>query len=426
MVCRCLATLVVFTVYHATGGTVEEAQGTRLAPKVAQATAEVQGLHPWVELGASGKENSEKAEKECHLVVQASLLSDKRSSFPSETSVTDDVALWKLQYKQRRAPGVLPSVQSTLVHNMEEISQKIEEQECSGKEHLQAGAEQGPGRRRDELEHFPNKCPMGSFHAFRQKCSQEDRDAGWSWTKRAARGAASGDTSRARIFSGDLNCRGGEDLRALERIAEHGNGPSGSSGTAEADFDGKAAVGDWGQVHYTWTYQQAQQVEIPGGSSWTQSTATGPGMGEVCRSYAAKSTSTCSDVPAMQIRPLGGIQPQARGARSAEAGDEFSVSFHAWGNESGDKHSGNAGLDEQIKDISAVISLEGTVGTVDLTSDMEEDDATDHPKASMKGSPKPLKTFRGATSPTKVAQQHLKPRTQDVREMKQKEREAAS
>ena len=83
-------------------------------------------------------------------------------------------------------------------------------------------------------------------------------------------------------------------------------------------------------------------------------------------------------------------------------------------------------VDEQIKDLSAVISLEGTVGTVDLTSDMEEDDATDHPKASMKGSPKPLKTSRGATSPTKVAQQHLKPRSQDVREMKQKEREAAS
>ena len=86
-----------------------------MAPKVAKATAEVQGLHPWVELGASGKENSEKTEKECHLAVQASLFSDKRSSFSSETGVTDDVALWKLQCEQRRAPGVLPSVQSTLV-----------------------------------------------------------------------------------------------------------------------------------------------------------------------------------------------------------------------------------------------------------------------------------------------------------------------
>jgi len=80
---------------------------------------------------------------------------------------------------------------------------------------------------------------------------------------------------------------------------------------------------------------------------------------------------------------------------------------------------------EQLRDLEEVILVEGSVGEVDLTDDM--DDVEDMGPMGFgpqsKASPKLHKQFRGATSPTKVAQQHLKPKTQEVRDAKMKEKE---
>ena len=61
---------------------------------------------------------------------------------------------------------------------------------------------------------------------------------------------------------------------------------------------------------------------------------------------------------------------------------------------------------------------------MDLTSDMDEDELDNQPAMfSVKGSPKMPKPFRGSPSPTKVAQQHLERKAQDVREARSKEQE---
>eukprot|EP00435_Cladocopium_sp_Y103_P018246 s1027_g4.t1 len=91
-----------------------------------------------------------------------------------------------------------------------------------------------------------------------------------------------------------------------------------------------------------------------------------------------------------------------------------------------------ASIEEQMQRMQEVLIQSSQVGgAIDLTNDMdmEEDEPEDLEESaplgqtSKKGSPKPQKTFRAATSPSKVAQQHLKPRTQDVREAKAKEKE---
>eukprot|EP00435_Cladocopium_sp_Y103_P014750 s325_g3.t1 len=89
-------------------------------------------------------------------------------------------------------------------------------------------------------------------------------------------------------------------------------------------------------------------------------------------------------------------------------------------------------IEEQMQKMQEVLIQSSQVGgAIDLTNDMdmEEDEPDDLEESaplgqsSKKGSPKPQKSFRAATSPSKVAQQHLKPRTQDVREAKAKEKE---
>lgn len=82
-------------------------------------------------------------------------------------------------------------------------------------------------------------------------------------------------------------------------------------------------------------------------------------------------------------------------------------------------------VEEQLRSIDDVILLEGTVGTVDLTEEVDDLDM-EGPTGfgpQVRSSPKLHKNFRGATSPTKVAQQHLKPKTQDVRDAKNRDKD---
>ena len=77
-----------------------------------------------------------------------------------------------------------------------------------------------------------------------------------------------------------------------------------------------------------------------------------------------------------------------------------------------------------VQSLQEVIDLEGSVSAVDLTEDMDEEDmggaATEG--GAMKA-PKAAKTFRGSTSPLKVANQHLKVKAQhqDPKDVKGKE-----
>eukprot|EP00435_Cladocopium_sp_Y103_P013444 s549_g3.t1 len=86
-------------------------------------------------------------------------------------------------------------------------------------------------------------------------------------------------------------------------------------------------------------------------------------------------------------------------------------------------------LDEQLQQMQEMMHQVSQVGgTIDLTDDLdmeqdEEGSADNVPVGGSvkKGSPK-VKLFRAATSPSKVAQQHLKPDIQAVREAKAKEK----
>ena len=270
---------------------------------------------------------------------------------------------------------------------------------------------------------FFHRGPMDTFNAFRQKCSQEDRDAGWSCTKRVARGATAGETVSTRNFGGDLDSRRREDPRTSQRPTGYGDDTSSSPRATDGRLAGEAAVGECGQVHYTWAHQEAQQIEIPSVNSWTKGSTAGRGVRKFCRSYAAENTSACSVVSATQIRSTPSIQPQIRGTQCLKQEmSQTSVSMPCLGRlRCRQSIPDIPNVEKQIKDLSAVINLEGSVGMLELTSDMEEDDVEDNQlKASMKGSHKLPRTFRGSTPPTKVAQQHLNPRTQKVREMKQK------
>jgi len=77
----------------------------------------------------------------------------------------------------------------------------------------------------------------------------------------------------------------------------------------------------------------------------------------------------------------------------------------------------------QMQAMQEVVDLESVVGPVDLTEDMEEDEeplGTGRGQ-NFKNSPKVHKGFRGATSPTKVANQHLKIKSHDSKENKAKD-----
>ena len=81
-------------------------------------------------------------------------------------------------------------------------------------------------------------------------------------------------------------------------------------------------------------------------------------------------------------------------------------------------------VEDFVQSLQEVIDLEGSVGAVDLTEDMDEEDMEG---ATVEGgagkASKPAKTFRGSTSPLKVANQHLKVKAQpqDPKDVKGKE-----
>ena len=162
---------------------------------------------------------------------------------------------------------------------------------------------------------FFHRGPMDTFNAFRQKCSQEDRDAGWSCTKRVARGATVGETVSTRNFGGDLDSRRREDPRTSQRPTGYGDDTSSSPRATDGRLACEAAVGECGQVHYTWAHQEAQQIEIPSVNSWTKGSTAGRGVRKFCRGYAAENTSACSVVSATQIRSTPSIQPQIGGTQ---------------------------------------------------------------------------------------------------------------
>eukprot|EP00435_Cladocopium_sp_Y103_P033657 s2365_g8.t1 len=88
-------------------------------------------------------------------------------------------------------------------------------------------------------------------------------------------------------------------------------------------------------------------------------------------------------------------------------------------------------IEEQLLQMQEMMSQASQVGgIVDLTEDLDMDQDEEAMEDNVplsgsikKGSPRIQKTFRSATSPSKVAQQHLKPSTQAVREAKAKEKE---
>lgn len=70
-------------------------------------------------------------------------------------------------------------------------------------------------------------------------------------------------------------------------------------------------------------------------------------------------------------------------------------------------------IGEQMAELESVINVENFQEQVDLTMEMEEDEVADPLKAApikTKGSPKSFKGFRSSPSPTKVANQTLKPK----------------
>ena len=244
MVCRCLVFLCIVTGCHRYLRILqlcwkgpESRRGTDGC-----ATPVVQGDHPEC-TGTFGKEDSQKTSKSDCLVIQAPFLSSYRSPFSDKAGVANDMALWTLSDQQQGETRVLQTLQSTLVQDMETIYAQIEKQECSRKSDVQTGAKQGFGRRRHRLECFSIKCPVDTFNGFRQKCSQEDRDAGWSWTQGAANRAASGEATSAGFFGGNLVSRRRENPRTPQRLTEHGNGTPCSFGTTEGRSDGEATVG---------------------------------------------------------------------------------------------------------------------------------------------------------------------------------------
>jgi hypothetical protein len=81
-------------------------------------------------------------------------------------------------------------------------------------------------------------------------------------------------------------------------------------------------------------------------------------------------------------------------------------------------------VEKQIHSLEEVIDIESVVGAVDLTDDMDDEvPMGGGSTAASKCLPKNPKPFRGAASPTKVANQHLKQKAQDAKETKAKERE---
>ena len=81
---------------------------------------------------------------------------------------------------------------------------------------------------------------------------------------------------------------------------------------------------------------------------------------------------------------------------------------------------------EAMQAFQDVISEEGTVGAIDLTDEMEEDEGfTETETVGSKGKPaRQPRPFRGATSPTKVASLHLKVKsdTKDAKEARKEEK----
>ena len=80
-------------------------------------------------------------------------------------------------------------------------------------------------------------------------------------------------------------------------------------------------------------------------------------------------------------------------------------------------------LEEQFGELHSVMKEEGRV--VDLTDDMEAEEIEESESQGVipKLGAKALRPFRGAGSPTKVASHHLKPKSQDVKDAKIKERD---
>ena len=77
-------------------------------------------------------------------------------------------------------------------------------------------------------------------------------------------------------------------------------------------------------------------------------------------------------------------------------------------------------VDDMITEIQDAIDLEGAVGAVDLTDDME-DEPVDLRADGITKSPKP-KHFKGSTPPTKVANLHVKQTPQENKDQKAKEK----
>ena len=79
-------------------------------------------------------------------------------------------------------------------------------------------------------------------------------------------------------------------------------------------------------------------------------------------------------------------------------------------------------LEVQFEDLQNTLNAEGHASSIDLTDTMDDEElveAEDVAQGAMsKATPKALRPFRGSSSPSKVGNHHLKPKAQDLKEIK--------
>ena len=79
-------------------------------------------------------------------------------------------------------------------------------------------------------------------------------------------------------------------------------------------------------------------------------------------------------------------------------------------------------LEVQFEDLQTTMEMEGHAGPIDLTEAMEEEELVEPEDmlqgASCKAPPRALRPFRGSSSPSKVANHHLKVKVQDSKDSK--------
>ena len=321
----------------------------------------------------------------------------------------NDLVLPKMSDQQRTPQRSLQAVLCPLDRSVADAQAEVKVQ----KPQRQSTASQ---RREDGREEshvdVPRESPLGGYNAYNKDCFQGIGSRRYSWERSGSFSVAS--QTIPDFHRGDRHAhRGGsQDLAELEKFASIQYAVDARDVQTDGEPCGEGVFDSIFQSTYSWTSQQVASLTKSGECNCKEGSRLGQGVDSLHIGHQRENQGACSALPAVQSRPPRGTQSEASRAFRHQGRDECSISVSSWSKSACSRSAGGSGY-------------RGGDGGFPRCNSRSGNGQSYRPDRGgrLKGKvAKPVKPFRGAASPSKVAQVHLKIK-QELREGKDSKKE---